>query len=346
MPVTPAMLSEASKSSLDHYLKNTPIDQIQVDRPLLKRLQAKKKTFPGAKEYIVEQLRARYNSNFQWYSGDDEVDYNKRDSLEQAKFRWSSCHDGYSINEDECTRNGIVLTDDGSSKPSKAEAVQLTHLLEEKNEVLRLGFEEKLDFELHTDGTSDTDAVLGLDGMISLNPTTGIVGGLNRATFTWWRNYYKTGLLVATILDEMEKAWRRCCRNGGRPDFILVGEAFMDLFRQAALTTSGGIQRFITSVGSDKLDPSVDDLAFHKVPMVWDPVFEDLDTALAPAIAWQKRCYFLNTNNIRLRPAEGHDMISRKPPRVYNRYTNYTGLTSKLALTVNRMNAHAVLSIA
>ena len=346
MPVTPAMISEASKSSLDLYMRNKPIDQIAIERPLLKRLQAKKKTFPGAKEYVVEQLRKSYDSNFQWYSGDDEVTFNKKDTLEQAKYRWSSCHDGYSINEDECTRNGIIMTDDGSAKPTEAEAIQLTHLLDEKNEALRLGYEEKLDFELHTDGTSDVDAVMGLDGLIALNPTTGTVGGLDRAVFTWWRNYYKTGLVLATILDEMEKGWRRCCRNGGRPDFILCGEAFLDLFRQAALTTNGGIQRFITSVGSDKLDPSIDDLAFHKVPLVWDPVFEDLDTALSPATPWQKRCYFLNTNHMRMRPAQGHDMISRKPPRVYNRYTNYVGLTSKLALTVNRMNAHAVFAIA
>lgn len=346
MPVTTAQLSEASKSSLDLYLKNKPIDQIAVERPLLKRLQATKKTFPGAKQYVVEQIRARYQSNFQWYSGDDEVDYNKRDTLEQVQYRWSSCHDGYSINEDECTRNGIILTDDASETATQAEALQLTHLLDEKNEALRLGFEEKLDFELHGDGTSDPDAIMGLDGLISLTPSTGTVGGLNRATFTFWRNYAVTGLTLATILDQMELAWRKCCRNGGRPDLILVGESFMDLFRQAALTTNGGIQRFITSVGGDKLDPSVDDLAFHKVPMTWDPVFLDLDAALAPATPWQKRCYFLNTKSLRLRPAQGHDMIARKPPRVYNRYTNYVGMTAKLALTCNRMNANAVLAIA
>lgn len=346
MPVTAAQISEASKSSLDLYLKNKPIDQIAVERPLLQRLNAKKKTFPGAKEYVVEQLRKSYQSNFQWYQGDDEVTYNKRDTLEQCKYRWSSCHDGYSINEDECTRNGIILTDDGSAQASGAEAIALTNLLEEKNEALHLGYNEKLDFELHLDGTSDVDAVMGLDGLISLNPTAGVIGGLDRATYTWWRNGYKTGLVEADILDEMEKMWRKCCRNGGKPDFILVGEAFLDLFRKAALSATGGIQRFITSVGSDKLDPSVSDLAFHKVPLIWDPVFEDLDTALAPATAWQKRCYFLNSKHITLRPAQGHDMLTRKPPRVYNRYTNYTGLTSKLALTVNRMNAHAVMAIA
>lgn len=344
MPATPAQLAEASKSSLDLYLKNNPIDQIAVDRVLLTKLNKGKKTFPGAKEYVVEQLRKSYDSNFQWYSGDAEVTYNKKDTLEQCKFRWSSCHDGYSLNEDECTRNGIVMTDDAGAQATAAEVIALTNILEEKNEALRLGFEASMDYELHLDGTQATDAVMGLDGLISLTPTVGIVGGLDRATYTWWRNGVATGLTAATILDQMEIMWRKCCRNGGKPDFILVGETFLDVFRQAA-TAANVIQRFVqATAGGTSIDPSVADLSFHGVPLLWDPVFADLDAALAPATPWQKRCYFLNSKFMRLRPAQGHDMITRKPPRVYNRYTNYIGLTSKLALTVNRMNAHAVMA--
>jgi hypothetical protein len=38
-------------------------------------------------------------------------------------------------------------------------------------------------------------------------------------------------------------------------------------------------------------------------------------------------------------------MVSRKPPRVYDRYVHYWALTSKAALTTNKRNAHAVLSL-
>ena len=39
-------------------------------------------------------------------------------------------------------------------------------------------------------------------------------------------------------------------------------------------------------------------------------------------------------------------MISRKPPRAYDKYEYYWGLTWRGALTQNRSNAQAVVSIA
>ena len=89
MPFTPQELQDAGKSALDYYLKNNPIDQIKQDYPLLRDLMAKKKAFPGAKEYIVEQLRVNYGSNMQFYRGEATVSYNRRQSLEQAMFPWA-----------------------------------------------------------------------------------------------------------------------------------------------------------------------------------------------------------------------------------------------------------------
>lgn len=345
MPVNAAMLGRAAKSSLDYYLKNKPIDQIGTERPLLAALMKKKKSFPGAKQYVVEQIRKSYDSNFQWFSGSDEVTYNRKDTLSQAQYAWSSAHDGYAMDEDEMTRNGIIFTDETQAVATGAESIQLTNLLKENNETLRLGFEEKFDLELHRDGTSDPDAIVGLDGLISLAPTTGVVGGIDRALFPYWRNYAQTGInsgVAGNVKNAMETAWRRTSRNGGRPTIIVAGEDWIDAYRKDGLLD---IQRFITG-GNNRIDASVDGLDFHGIPIVWDPVFADLDALLAPAIPWQKRAYMLNLNYMTLRPAQGHDMITRNPPRVYNRYTQYMGLTWKGALTVSRMNAHAVLSIA
>lgn len=66
MPFTPAEISDAGKIGLDFYLKNKPIDQIMSERPLLAKLMSKKKSFPGGKQFITEQLRTTYGSNFQW----------------------------------------------------------------------------------------------------------------------------------------------------------------------------------------------------------------------------------------------------------------------------------------
>jgi hypothetical protein len=55
-------------------------------------------------------------------------------------------------------------------------------------------------------------------------------------------------------------------------------------------------------------------LTFHGVPIVWNPEFSDLDTLYAPSTLWEKRCYFINGRHLKLRPIEGQDMITRKPP--------------------------------
>lgn len=345
MPFTSQELADAGKASLDFYLKNKPVDQVAIEHPLTKKLMAGKKAFPGAKQYITEQLRFEYGSNFQWYYGTQSVTYNRRQTLEQASYAWRGAHDGFYLDEDRLAENGIVVTDDdnGGGQATRAEVIQLTNLLDEQNEALRLGWEEKFDYELHQDGTQSSESLGGLDLLIATDPTTGTVGGIDRATNTWWRNNASTGIAAASLIDTMEQIWRACTRNGGRPDFILVGSTFLDTFRQQAAST---ITRFLTNGNQASLDPSVQDLSFKGVPLVWDPVFADLDAALAPAIPWEKRCYFINSKFMRLRPAQGHDMITRKPPRVYNQYVHYWGLTWKGALTQSRSNCHAVLSVA
>jgi len=65
MPFSSQELQDAGKIALDFFLKNNPIDQVGVERPLMKALMAKKKSFPGGRQFVVEQLRYRYQSNFQ-----------------------------------------------------------------------------------------------------------------------------------------------------------------------------------------------------------------------------------------------------------------------------------------
>lgn len=66
MPFSDQEISEAGVAVLDNYLRNKPIDQIAVERCLLKALMPDKREAAGAKQYITEQLRDNYSSNFQF----------------------------------------------------------------------------------------------------------------------------------------------------------------------------------------------------------------------------------------------------------------------------------------
>jgi hypothetical protein len=349
MPFNTEQLAYAGKHVIDYFMKNDPIDQIATERPLIKKLTASKKPYAGGLQYVVEQLRYAYDSNFQSYFGDSQVSYNRKRTLEQAKFTWGSFHDGFGLNEDELAQNGITMTDEKNAVASDAEKVQLTHILEENMATLKLGYEENFDLMLHRDGTASATDIPGLDNLISLTPSaSATIGTINQSTNSWWRNYADLNISTVTsgnLVDRMEIAWRECMRYGGsKPDFILVGADFLDAYRQDASDT---VNRRLntTGRGNTAVDASVDGVYFKGVELVWDPVFDTLDAADAPAVEWSKRCYFINSKFIKLRPIKGHWMTPRKPPRVYDRYVHYWALTSKAALTTNKRNAHAVLSI-
>lgn len=286
------------------------------------------------------------------FNGASVVTYNKRVTVEQANFSWCSAHDGFSLDEDRLAQNGISITEGGQGgNATQAEQVQLTNLLEESTETLRLGFEEKFSMFLHLDG-STTDSVVGLDALVATAPSSGTVGGINRTNATWWRNHAATNITVPTtqaqaitMLTTMETAWRACVKNGGRPDLILAGAGFIDAYI-AAMNLNG---QQISYAGGEarKLDGGISGVFYKGIEIQWCPEFDDnFGGFVNPSPSWTKRCYFINTRHLTLRPMEGQDMVSRKPPRVYDKYVYYWALTWRGALTTNRANAHAVLAIA
>lgn len=355
MPFTSDEITTAGMTSLDFYMRNNPIDQVALERPWLRKLMSKKASFAGAKQYVVEQIRTQYQSNFQWFNGADTVTYNKRKTIKQANFPWRSAHDGFALDEDRLAQNGIIIIEGKTRTASDAEVIQLTNLLSEQTEVLRLGYEEQFDQSLLIDGSADADAIEGLDALVNLDPTNDNIGGIPSATETYWRNGFKTGITVTTttgtVLKDMEAGWRGCIRNGGRPDYIQVGSQWVDGLRDFMLNTYGRVNwghmdQKTVEAGSAH-DQGVDTgMRFHGVPIIWNPVFQELDAKYSPGTPWEKRCYFINCRHMKLRPLEGHDMVTRKPPRAYDRYQYYWGLTWRGALTTNRRNAHWVGALA
>lgn len=348
MPISAPDLAYLGKVSLDDYMRNVPVDQIGVEHPLLKKLMSKRKLFLGAKQNVVVNVRKSYDSNFAWAYGEAPVSFNKRQTTDQAAFPWRRAVDGFYIDHDKLFSNGIKVREGerGAYKLEQSEKVQLLNLLDEQMEAFRLGFFEKLDLELHRDGTASADAVTGLDALVSTAPATGTVGGLDRATAAYWRNNAATAIATGTsgaLTDAMEIMWRKCIRNGGMPDFILAGSAFVDAYRKTITITqnaNAGEAKKVDAGTGTGVDTG---LYFKGVPIVWDPNFETLDSIDSPEIPWEKRCYFLNTKFIDLRD---DDMDIVTPVRPHDILAMYHMINLRLALVLKRSNAHAVLAIA
>jgi len=181
MPFNAEQLAYGGRAAIDFFLKNDPIDQINTAHPLFDKLVAKKQEYAGGKEFVVEQIREANDSNFQGYFGDSQVTYNRKRTLNQAQYAYGSFHDGFGLNEDELVQNGITMTDDRNASPSDSEKVQLTNLIKENMETLKLGFTDGFDLMIHRDGTQSTLEIAGLDLLIATAPVTGTVGGKQRS---------------------------------------------------------------------------------------------------------------------------------------------------------------------
>lgn len=203
---------------------------------------------------------------------------------------------------------------------------------------------KSLDLHVHRDGTQSTDAVVGLDALIPLDPSTGTLGGIDRAANSYWRNYTDVNIEAATMLNQMEKAWRECYRHGGTPDYIFAGSGFIDAYRNCLQpmmqynVRAGSVATADGGVG----DGSRTGLFFKGKEILWDPTFDDLDAADTPATKWATRCYFVNSKTLKWRD-NGYDIIT--PVRPHDTLCLYEMINMRCAVTINRPNANAVLAL-
>lgn len=354
MIITPAMLAKGSNYQLELYSKAEPVDQITKDKPFLNWLIANKQETSGGNYFFREKVRIANDSNYQNYQGDDQVGYNRRDTIRWTSWAWSNFHDGFGLNEDELAANGITMTDDVDGvEVTDAGTFQLHNLLKENHDALKLGVQEQFNEEMLLDGTQDPKAAQGLDFIVSTTPSVGTVGGI-AASSTYWRNHVNLNISTAdpeAFLAQLEITWRACITVGKTiPDAIFVGSKFYDALKAAARATHSSQVTIRTGNGQPGLQSyelATGDLYFNNVKVVWDPTFDELEAKYGPhTYPWDKRAYFLSSKAFKLRPLRGHWMVNRKPDRMYDRYVYYFAMTSKYRLTTNKRQCMAVLSIA
>lgn len=350
MPMNAQQLIAGANYQLESYAKTDPIDQINTKRPTLAWLIANKQEVVYGNGIFNEKVFKSNDGNYQNYYGDDQVSYNRRDPVRLAAFNYYNHHDGFGLNEDELKANGILMTDDRNAVVTGAEKIQIVNLLKVNRMALKEGIQTALNLELLGDGSLDAKSAPGLDLLVSTTPGSTTVGGIPDSTSTYWQNNVSLNISVATagnLVAKMETEWRKCVTYGnGAPDFIVAGSDFIDAYRvDAGLTINRQLEGMGNAKGGVTLDASVSGLFFHGVPIVWDPTFAAMDTLYSPTELWEKRCYFLNSKDLKLRPYSGSWMVQRTPPRMYDRYIHYFGMTSSYGLTVSKRNGMSVMTI-
>jgi hypothetical protein len=371
MAFTAGELTNIANAALDYYLDKGDVwRQTLQERPLFDKLVQKKKYFPGGKGDISIAVSGAFgaagvNDTLKGYTHDDQVVFYNPANIKRANYAWREHHIGLQFSHTELKIDGISVVDPGSNGEKTAEhsgreMTVLVGLLEDKLFDLGEQYARKMNALLYGDGVADAKALHGLKLLISDTPSTGVVGGINRATagFEWWRNRARTaafGTLVSgtpalgawgggavtsavtdggALLTVLQSERRLLTRYGGNPDTFLAGSDFI-----AAMEKEIRANGNYSMTGFNKSqDGAMGQMQFAGQDVTYDPTLDDLGLS--------KRAYWFDSKKIMMMCMTDEWLHRHSPARPADKFILYRSLTSTCQLIGKQFNSSLVIDIA
>lgn len=346
MALGTSVATDIANAVLTHYVRGKPFLQTIQDKPLLRILTAKKRTFPGGKDNVSLPVQGAFMSSvagfFAGYSEDDQLAFKQATNLLRAAYPWKEMHAGLIITETELKKDGISVTDSmNTSEHSQVELDRLTSLLQNRLDDFGESWARSMNNMLWRDGSQDSKAIPGILSLLTDDPTTGTTGGLARATYTWWRHRASLNIATSeanqTLAKTLRAEIRQLRRYGGQPNVALCGSAFIEALESEL--QSKGIYTQDGFVNGGKTDIGIADISLRGLGrFVYDPTLDDL--------GYNKRAYIFDDRRITLYPMEGEENKVRNPERPYDYFVFLRSMTYTGALCATQLNACGVYSIA
>jgi len=340
-----AVAADIASAALDFHVRGPALMQTIQDRPLLKFLNAGKETFPGGKQYVTLPVQGAVMSDtagfFAGYTQDDALTFTQSANILRPQYAWKEVHCGFVITQTELKQDGINVTD-GEQAVKDNSGVQLTRLTAIlKNRIADFSdsYARSMNEMLWKDGTQDSKQIPGIQALLGDSNTSGTVGGLAQATYTWWRQRVNLNLVPSAENQDISKFFRnevkQLQRYGGKPNKALCGSAFWD-----ALMTEVEKKGIYTQQGFAN---KTNDIGLSTISVAGIGTFEydpTLDT-----IGRDKYCYVFDSRRVKLRPMEGEENKTLKPARPYNYMVMLKSMTYTGALVTDQLNANGVYAI-
>lgn len=270
-------------------------DNVSDNNALLMRVKKRGNSKPvDGGRTIVQELEYAENSTFKRYSGYETLNIAPSDVFTAAEFDWKQAAVAVSISGLEQLQNS------GKEK--------VIDLLESRIKNAERTMMNNLSADVYSDGTADGGKQIGgLQLLVADSPSTGTVGGINRATWSFWRNVAfdattdgGAAATAANIQSYMNRVWLQLVRGTDRPDLIVADNNYYRLYWESLQA----IQR-ITS--DDMAKAGFSSLKFMDADVVFDGGYG----GNAP----ENHMYFLNTDYIHFRPHKDRNMVPLDPDR-------------------------------
>lgn len=273
-------------------------DNVTKNNALLAKLNSRGniKTFSGGNT-ILQELSFAANANGGWYSGYDLLPVAAQDVISAAEF---------SIKQLACP---VVMS--GLEQLQNAGREQFIDLLESRITVAEATMANLLAAGVYADGTgSGGKELTGLNAAVSVTPTTGTYGGIDRASWSFWQNALTSRAQLGTpaafsssnIQEAMNNLWAKLVRGSDRPDLIPMTTTIWQYY----LASLQAQQRF-TQAETGRL-------GFPTLKyMDADVILDGGIGGYCPSVT----AFFLNTKYIFLRPHSARNMVPLSPNRRY-----------------------------
>ena len=248
---------------------------------------------------ILQELEYAENATYQRYSGYEVLDISPSDVFTAAEFDWKQGSVAVTI-------SGL----EGSVQNTGAEAI--INLLSARIRNAEKTMVNNIWGDMYSSGTASSGKQIGgLQLLVADDPTTGTVGGINRATWTFWRNQkFQTtsdggsALSTANVQRYMNSIYSQLVRGTDKPDLILSAQAFYNTY----LNSLQAIQRITTT---DEGLAGFETLKYMGADVVLDGFTAGSAGGAAGAASGcpASHMYFLNTNYIHWRPHTDRNMV-------------------------------------
>jgi hypothetical protein len=150
-------------------------DNVSKGNALLNKLKEKGAWESAQGRTIIQELEYS-EGNFQWYSGYEAINVSPPDVISAAEFNWKQAASSVSISGLEGDIQNV----------GKA---QVINLLKARIKNAEHTMKNQVCVSMYSDGTgSGGKEIGGLQSLIADAPTSGVVGGIDRQNFTFWRN--------------------------------------------------------------------------------------------------------------------------------------------------------------
>ena len=259
-------------TTLSSYRK-TLEDNIFNAMPLLhwiKKSENGKEVLDGGNNIVVPVLYGK-NETVKSYSGYEVLDVTPQEGISAAQFNWKQIAGSITISREEERKNS------GESR--------VVSLLKSKILQCEMSLKDSLSTMLFGDGTGNSGKdLLGLAAIVADAPTTGILGGIDRATNEWWQNYSVVGTksLAAfdTLQNKMRTMYNNCSHGSDHPDLAVADQTSFEGFEG----TLAANERF---TDTNTANAGFENLKFKGVVVTFDDA--------CPSTATLGKMYFLNS---------------------------------------------------